>query len=87
MPLLIVILGILLLFVLIARFKLNAFIAFTLVSLLVGIAEGMPLLEVVDAIQKGIGDTLGYLILILGFGAMLGKLVADSGAAQRITTQ
>lgn len=87
MPLLIVILGILLLFLLIARFKLNAFIAFTLVSLLVGIAEGMPLLEVVDAIQKGIGDTLGYLILILGFGAMLGKLVADSGAAQRITTQ
>ena len=87
MPLFIVILGILLLFVLIARFKLNAFIAFTLVSLLVGIAEGMPLLEVVDAIQKGIGDTLGFLIMILGFGAMLGKLVADSGAAQRITTQ
>ena len=87
MPLFIVILGILLLFVLIARFKLNAFIAFTLVSLLVGIAEGMPLLEVVDAIEKGIGDTLGFLILILGFGAMLGKLVADSGAAQRITTQ
>ncbi|MCX2718186.1 gluconate:H+ symporter [Lentiprolixibacter aurantiacus] len=87
MPLFIVILGILLLFVLIARYKLNAFIAFTLVSLLVGIAEGMPLLEVVGAIQKGIGDTLGFLILILGFGAMLGKLVADSGAAQRITTQ
>lgn len=87
MPLLIVILGILLLFVLIARFKLNAFIAFTLVSLMVGIAEGMQLLDVVGAIQKGIGDTLGFLILILGFGAMLGKLVADSGAAQRITTQ
>ncbi len=87
MPLFIVILGILLLFVLIARFKLNAFIAFTLVSLMVGIAEGMPLLDVVGAIQKGIGDTLGFLILILGFGAMLGKLVADSGAAQRITTQ
>ena len=87
MPLLIVILGILLLFVLIARFKLNAFIAFTLVSLGVGIAEGMPLIQVVEAIQKGIGDTLGYLILILGFGAMLGKLVADSGAAQRITNQ
>lgn len=87
MPLFIVIVGILVLFVLIARFKLNAFIAFTLVSLLVGIAEGMPLLKVVGAIQKGIGDTLGYLILILGFGAMLGKLVADSGAAQRITSQ
>ena len=87
MPLIIVILGILLLFVLIARFKLNAFIAFTIVSLGVGIAEGMPLLQVVSAIQKGIGDTLGFLVMILGFGAMLGKLVADSGAAQRITSQ
>ncbi len=87
MPLIIVILGILVLFILIARFKLNAFIAFTLVSLGVGIAEGMPLIQVVKAIQTGIGNTLGYLILILGFGAMLGKLVADSGAAQRITSQ
>ena len=87
MPLIIVIFGILLLFLLIARFKLNAFIAFTLVSLGVGIAEGMPLLQVVGAIQKGIGDTLGFLVMILGFGAMLGKLVADSGAAQRITSQ
>ncbi|WP_339707146.1 gluconate:H+ symporter [uncultured Kriegella sp.] len=87
MPLVIVIAGILLLFLLIARFKLNAFIAFVIVSLLVGLAEGMHLEDVVDAIQNGIGNTLGYLILILGLGAMLGKLVADSGAAQRITTQ
>lgn len=86
MPLIIVIVGILLLFVLIARFKLNAFIAFTIVSLGVGIAEGMALLDVVDSIQRGIGNTLGFLVMILGFGAMLGKLVADSGAAQRITS-
>ncbi|MGB5273541.1 MAG: gluconate:H+ symporter [Flavobacteriaceae bacterium] len=87
MPLFIVIAGILLLFLLIARFKLNAFIAFIIVSLLVGLAEGMDLLRVVDSIQRGIGNTLGELIMILGLGAMLGKLVADSGAAQRITTK
>ena len=87
MPLLIVILGIFLLFILIARFKLNAFITFIIVSLLVGIAEGMDLDQVVSSIQNGIGNTLGFLILILGLGAMLGKLVADSGAAQRITSQ
>ena len=87
MPLLIVILGIVLLFLLIARLKLNAFIAFIIVSLLVGVAEGMDFLKVVDSIQNGLGKTLGSLIMILGFGAMLGKLVADSGAAQRITTQ
>jgi Gnt-I system high-affinity gluconate transporter len=86
MPLLIVILGIALLFLLITRFKLNAFIAFILVSLLVGITEGMELSVVVQSIQNGIGDTLGFLVMILGLGAMLGKLVADSGAAQRITS-
>jgi len=87
MPLLIVIFGIVLLFLLIAKFKLNAFISFVIVSLVVGVAEGMNFLNVLDAIQEGIGKTLGSLIMILGFGAMLGKLVADSGAAQRITTK
>ena len=47
----------------------------------------MEPLSIVGSIQKGIGDTLGFLVLILGLGAMLGKLVADSGAAQRITTK
>lgn len=86
MPLAIVLLGIFLLFILIAQFKLNAFISFILVSIFVGVAEGMELDKVISAIQLGIGNTLGYLILILGLGAMLGKLVADSGAAQKITT-
>ena len=86
MPLFIVLIGILLLFLLIVRFKLNAFITFIIVSLFVGIAEGMELIKVVESIQNGIGNTLGFLILILGLGAMLGKLVADSGAAQRITS-
>ena len=87
MPLLIVIIGILLLFILIAKFKLNAFITFIIVSLFVGIAEGMTLENVVQSIQNGIGNTLGFLVMILGLGAMLGKLVADSGAAQRITSK
>jgi Gnt-I system high-affinity gluconate transporter len=86
MPLLIVIGGIFLLFLLIARFKLNAFIAFIIVSLGVGLAEGMELEKLVEAIENGIGNTLGFLLIILGLGAMLGKLVADSGAAQRITS-
>ncbi|MDX1326384.1 MAG: gluconate:H+ symporter [Arenibacter sp.] len=87
MPLLIVVLGIVLLFILIARFKLNAFIAFIIVSLGVGIAEGMELELLVRSIQNGIGSTLGFLVMILGLGAMLGKLVADSGAAQQITSR
>ena len=87
MPLLIVITGIILLFILIAVFKLNAFIAFIIVCLFVGIVGGMELQSVIQSIQTGMGNTLGFLVMILGFGSMLGKLVADSGAAQKITTQ
>ncbi|BFP39295.1 gluconate transporter [Flavobacteriaceae bacterium GF1] len=47
----------------------------------------MELETLVKSIQAGIGNTLGFLVLILGLGAMLGKLVADSGAAQQITTK
>lgn len=87
MPIVIAVLGILILFILIARVKLNAFLAFIIVCLFVGIFQGMQLPDIVSSIQRGIGNTLGFLVLILGLGAMLGKLVADSGAAQRITTR
>lgn len=87
MPLLIIIAGILLLFVLIIVAKLDTFISFLIVCITVGIFQGMPLDSVVQSIQKGIGDTLGFLVMIIGLGAMLGKLVADSGAAQRITSK
>jgi len=86
MPLLIVVMGIVLLLVLILAFKLHSFLAFVIVSLAVALAEGMGLNGAIASIEKGIGDTLGILVLILGLGAMLGKLVADSGAAQRITS-
>jgi Gnt-I system high-affinity gluconate transporter len=85
MPLIIISSGILFLFLLIIVFRFNAFIAFILVSLSVGIAQGMELSSVISSIEKGIGNTLSFLVLILGLGAMLGKIVADSGAAQQIT--
>jgi Gnt-I system high-affinity gluconate transporter/Gnt-II system L-idonate transporter len=85
MPLIIVAFGVLFLLLLMIGFKLNAFIALILVSLAVGIAEGMTPSAVITSIQNGVGSTLGSLSLIIGFGAMLGNLVAESGAAQRIT--
>lgn len=85
MPLAIVSLGILFLFLFIVFFRFNAFIAFILVALGIGMGQGMALEALVDSLEKGIGNTLGFLVLILGFGAMLGKLVAESGAAQQIT--
>jgi Gnt-I system high-affinity gluconate transporter len=85
LPLLIVILGICLLLVLILVLKANSFISFIIVSLLVGIAEGMPVEKAVVSIENGIGSTLSYILIILCFGAMLGKLVSESGAARKIT--
>ena len=80
-----ILLGISLLLFLITVVKLDTFIAFTLVCLFVGIASGLSINDTVATIQLGIGNTLGDLVVILGFGAMLGKLVAESGAADNIT--
>lgn len=86
MQLFILLTGIVALILLITWARLNTFIAFLLVSIFVGLAIGMDLATVTAAIQKGIGDTLGSLVIVVGLGAMLGKLVADSGAAQRISS-
>jgi len=86
MPLLLCIAAILLLILLVVYFKIDTFISFVVVSIGLGVAVGMNIHQISSAITKGIGNTLGPLVIILGFGAMLGKLVADSGAAQQITS-
>lgn len=84
MAILIVGVGVLLLLVLMVKMKLDGFMSLILVSLIVGYMEGLPLAQIPSIIYKGIGEQLNSLILILAFGAMLGKLLADSGAAQQI---
>ncbi|MBS2971043.1 GntP family permease [Metabacillus sp. KIGAM252] len=84
MPLVIVAAGILVLLLLIMGLKLNTFVSLLIVSFLVALALGMPLENIVKTIETGLGGTLGHLALIFGLGAMLGKLIADSGGAQRI---
>jgi Gnt-I system high-affinity gluconate transporter len=87
MPLIIVILGICLFLLLILVLKLNPFISFIIVAISVAMGVGMSVDKAVESIQKGIGSTMGVIVPVLGFGAMLGKLVSESGAAQRITTR
>jgi Gnt-I system high-affinity gluconate transporter len=82
---LIIILSIVLLIVLISVLKTNTFIAFIIVSVTAGIALGIPLTQIPSTLQKGIGDMLGSLMMVLLFGAMIGKLVAVSGAAEQIS--
>ncbi len=86
MSIAIVILCIGLLVFLITYLKVNSFIAFLLVSLCAGVLLGLPLPDLAKSIQKGLGDTLGSLVTIIVLGAMLGKLVAASGAAQQISS-
>ncbi len=74
------------LILLIARFKCNAFIALMLAALVVGIGSGMPMENIAKSFQEGVGGTLGFLAMIIGLGTILGKLLAESGAAEVIST-
>ena len=74
------------LIVLIARFKLHPFVALVAVSLGMGVAAGMPLVAAVTSFQDGVGNALGFIAIVVGLGTMLGKMMAESGAATRIAT-
>ncbi len=85
MTFIIILCCILLLVLLISWAKVNAFLSFLIVAVITGLVLGIPLDKISYSVQKGIGDTLGSLVVVIVMGAMLGKLVAESGAAQKIT--
>ena len=87
MPLLYVFIGILILLLLMLRFKLDAFFSLLITAFIVGFLNSMSTDRVLDSILQGIGETTGNIILILVFGAMLGKLIENSGAAHTITNK
>jgi len=73
--------GIAIVVVLIVVVKLHAFLALTISALFVGIASGIALDGVIGSFEDGVGGVLGYVGILIGLGAMLGKLLADSGGA------
>lgn len=79
-----VVIGIVLLLTLIIFLKLNTFISLIITSIVTAILLGMPLNKVMETIEAGMGGTLGHIALIFGLGAILGKLLADGGGANRI---
>jgi gluconate transporter len=87
MPLIIIIAGIILLFVLITIYKISAFLSLLITSFTVGLLNNMDALTILQSITSGLGSTMGSLALIIVFGAMLGKLLEESGAAYQITTK
>lgn len=76
--------GIIILLVLIIKFKINTFVSLVLTAAITAIMLGMPLGKIADSITTGIGSQLGELSMVFGFGAMLGRLVSDSGGAYMI---
>lgn len=84
MEFIVLIVGIILLLTLIIKFKFNTYVSLIVTSVVVGLGLGMPASKIADTIQNGIGSQLGELALVFGFGAMLGRLVANAGGAYRI---
>lgn len=88
--------GLGLLLLLIIRFKVQAFYALILVSILVGLAAGLPMmtipaegdvperLGVIQAIIAGVGGTLGSVAVLVALGSMLGKIIEISGGAESL---
>lgn len=83
-PLVSVILGVVLLLILMMLFNFSAFTSLIISSLTVGMLEGMTPLEATKAVEKGLGNSAGSLMLVIIFGAAVGKLLTDTGGAQRI---
>lgn len=78
--------AILLLVLLITWAKLHPFLAFLITSIVAAILLGIPLQSIPATLEKGIGGLLGSLAVIICLGAMFGKLVSESGAAQQISS-
>lgn len=77
-------LGIALIVVLIAKLKLHPFLALVLGSAFVGLASGVELPKIITNFEEGVGGVLKEVGLLIALGAMLGKLLADSGGANRV---
>jgi len=84
MSFIIILLCLLFLILLISYFKVDAFLSLVIISITMAIFLGVPLNRIPVVVEKGIGNIMGSLVLTIVFGAMLGKLVAESGAAQKI---
>ncbi len=81
---LIVVAGVTLLLLMVLKFKLNAFIALLITSIVVGIMAGMPLQNISASIQEGMASTLGFVATVVGLGAIFGQMLESSGGAKSL---
>lgn len=71
---------------LVAWAKLNPFLSLVVASLSLAVLSGMPLASVMHSFEVGVGATLGHIAIVVALGTMLGKMMAESGGADRIAS-
>lgn len=76
--------GIIVLLLLIIKFKLHPVISMMIAAIIIGVGAGMPLTMISDTVEKGVGKTLQGIALLVGLGSMFGGILEVSGGAQRI---
>lgn len=76
--------AIIVLILMITKLRVHPFIALIITSGFLGLISGMPLPKIVKSFQDGFGGVMGFVGIVLGLGTMLGKLMAESGGADRI---
>lgn len=76
--------GLVLLLILIIKFKVHAMISILIGGITIGVVSGMPLNEIVEAVNDGISNTLKGIALLVGLGSMFGAILESSGGAQRL---
>jgi len=79
-----VLIGIAVLLFLILRLKIQAFIALLIASILVGVIAGMEPMGIISTMQQGMGDTLGFVAVVVGLGAMFGAILEHTGGAEAL---
>jgi GntP family gluconate:H+ symporter len=79
-----VLVGIAVIVLLITKFKLHAFLSLTVGALVLGAVAGAPLDKAITSFTGGLGSTVASVGVLIALGAILGKLLADSGGADQI---
>ena len=81
----IITLAVTLLFFLVIKLKIHAFISLMITSIFVGVATGMPLMDIVNSIKNGMGDVLGFIAVVVGLGSIFGEILQVSGGAESLS--
>lgn len=77
--------GIAILLFMILALKVNAFISLLVSSISVGLFSGMDPVMIIDTVKKGMGNTLGFVAIIIGLGAIFGEILRQSGSTEKLS--